>query len=86
MIARMFHAPMDSSEEECMGCSTIGSSEAIILAVLAMKRRWQIAREAKGLSKEKPNLVMGANVQVSFIGLLWTATTRSVFFFLSHIW
>ncbi|KAI9288643.1 pyridoxal phosphate-dependent transferase [Umbelopsis sp. AD052] len=64
MIARMFHAPMDSSEEECMGCSTIGSSEAIILAVLAMKRRWQIAREEKGLSKEKPNLVMGANVQV----------------------
>ncbi|KAG2185024.1 hypothetical protein INT43_000937 [Umbelopsis isabellina] len=64
MIARMFHAPMDSSEEECMGCSTIGSSEAIILAVLAMKRRWQIMRESKGLSKEKPNLVMGANVQV----------------------
>lgn len=64
MIARMFHAPMDNSGEECMGCSTIGSSEAIILAVLAMKRRWQIAREAKGLSKEKPNLVMGANVQV----------------------
>lgn len=65
MIARMFHAPMDSSDEECMGCSTIGSSEAIILAVLAMKRRWQIMRESKGLSKEKPNLVMGANVQVN---------------------
>ncbi|GAB5586772.1 Glutamate decarboxylase 5 [Umbelopsis nana] len=64
MIARMFHAPMHTSEEECMGCSTIGSSEAIMLAVLSMKRRWQIAREEKGLSKEKPNLVMGANVQV----------------------
>lgn len=73
MIARMFHAPMDSSDEECMGCSTIGSSEAIILAVLAMKRRWQIMRESKGLSKEKPNLVMGSNVQVNsnFIRL-WT--------------
>lgn len=65
MIARMFHAPMHTSEEECMGCSTVGSSEAIMLAVLSMKRRWQIAREEKGLSKEKPNLVMGANVQVS---------------------
>jgi glutamate decarboxylase len=70
MIARMFHAPMHNSEEECMGCSTIGSSEAIILAVLAMKRRWQIAREDKGLSKEKPNLVMGANVQVKHFATL----------------
>lgn len=64
MIARMLHAPMDDAHAEALGCSTIGSSEAIILSTLAMKRRWQLARKAKGLPTDKPNLVMGANVQV----------------------
>ncbi|KAI8365339.1 glutamate decarboxylase [Radiomyces spectabilis] len=64
MIARLFHAPMESTTEEALGCSTVGSSEAVILATLAMKRRWQLARRAKGLSTDKPNLVMGANCQV----------------------
>ncbi|RUS19245.1 glutamate decarboxylase, partial [Jimgerdemannia flammicorona] len=64
MIARMLHAPMDNPMSEALGCSTIGSSEAIILSTLAMKRRWQIARRAKGLPTDNPNLVMGANVQV----------------------
>ncbi|CAO3653715.1 unnamed protein product [Mucor hiemalis] len=66
MIARLYHAPMHDSEEESLGCSTVGSSEAIILATLAMKRRWQNARKAKGLSTENPNLVMGANCQVAW--------------------
>lgn len=34
-----------------------GSSEAIILAVLAMKKKWKIARKAAGKSTENPNLV-----------------------------
>lgn len=66
MLARLFNAPMDSEEEESLGCSTVGSSEAIILATLAMKRRWQIQRKEKGLSTENPNLVMGANCQVAW--------------------
>jgi glutamate decarboxylase len=66
MIARLYNAPMHDSEEESLGCSTVGSSEAIILATLAMKRRWQNARKAKGLSTEKPNLVLGANCQVAW--------------------
>ncbi|OZJ01994.1 hypothetical protein BZG36_04690 [Bifiguratus adelaidae] len=64
MIARLFNCPVDSPSQETVGCSTIGSSEAIILCTLAMKRRWQEARRAKGLDASKPNLVMGANVQV----------------------
>jgi glutamate decarboxylase len=63
MIARLFNAPLNS-DSEAIGCSTIGSSEAIMLATLAMKRKWQTTRRAKGLSTETPNLVMGANVQV----------------------
>ncbi|KAI8374989.1 glutamate decarboxylase [Choanephora cucurbitarum] len=66
MIARLFHAPMHSAEEEALGCSTVGSSEAIILATLAMKRRWQNARKEKGLPTDKPNLVLGANCQVAW--------------------
>jgi len=34
-----------------------GSSEAIILAVLAMKKKWKLARKAAGKSTENPNLV-----------------------------
>ncbi|KAI8991473.1 glutamate decarboxylase [Mycotypha africana] len=65
IIARLFHAPMDNPEAEAIGTSTVGSSEAIILSVLAMKRRWQHAREAKGLPTSKPNLIMGANYQIA---------------------
>jgi len=64
IIARLFHAPMDDPESEAMGVSTVGSSEAIILAVLAMKRRWQQKRRSEGKSCDNPNLIMGANVQV----------------------
>ncbi len=46
------------------GCSTTGSSEAAMLGGLAMKRRWQHRRKAEGKSTEKPNIVMGINVQV----------------------
>jgi hypothetical protein len=41
MIARLFNAPLDNKDAEALGVSTIGSSEAIILSVLAAKRRWQ---------------------------------------------
>lgn len=39
MIARLFNAPIDKPDDESLGVSTIGSSEAIILAVLAMKKK-----------------------------------------------
>jgi glutamate decarboxylase len=47
-----------------VGCSTTGSSEACMLAGLALKRRWQHARRAAGRSTDRPNLVMGVNVQI----------------------
>ncbi|KAL0093697.1 glutamate decarboxylase [Phycomyces blakesleeanus] len=71
MIARLFHAPVGRSTEEALGCSTIGSSEAVILGTLAMKRRWQLGRKAKGLSTENPNIILGANCQVA-----WHKATR----------
>jgi glutamate decarboxylase len=61
MLARLWHA---ESERDATGCSTTGSSEACMLAGLALKWRWRQRREAAGLSADRPNLVMGANVQV----------------------
>ncbi len=46
------------------GCSTTGSSEAAMLAGMAMKWRWRARRRAAGLSTDRPNLVTGSNVQV----------------------
>jgi glutamate decarboxylase len=59
MIGRLFHAPVG---EQPTGTATIGSSEAIMLAMLAHKRSWQRRREAAGLPSDRPNMVMGADV------------------------
>jgi len=64
IIARLFHAPVKDAESQALGVSTIGSSEAIILSVLAAKRRWQNLRKAAGKPYDKPNIVMNAAVQV----------------------
>ncbi|MHB1467854.1 MAG: glutamate decarboxylase [Solirubrobacteraceae bacterium] len=59
MIGRLFNAP---SGEKPTGTATIGSSEAIMLAMLAHKRTWQKRRTAEGRDLERPNMVMGADV------------------------
>ncbi|KAI3639506.1 hypothetical protein MIR68_002521 [Amoeboaphelidium protococcarum] len=65
IVANLFNAPIDTAEgHEAVGTSTIGSSEALMLSVLALKRRWQQRQEKLGKSKDKPNMIMGANVQV----------------------
>jgi glutamate decarboxylase len=60
MLARLWNAP---DPAQAPGCSTTGSSEACMLAGLALKRRWRHARRAAGLPADRPNIVMGANVQ-----------------------
>ena len=61
ILADLWHA---SAAEQATGCSTTGSSEAGMLAGLALKWRWRERRRALGEPTERPNLVMGANVQV----------------------
>jgi glutamate decarboxylase len=51
--------------EEAVGSPTVGSSEAIMLGGLAMKRRWQERRRAAGQDTLRPNIIMGANAQVA---------------------
>jgi glutamate decarboxylase len=59
ILADLWHAPTPSA---AVGCSTTGSSEACMLAGMALKRRWA-ARTGAG-PHQRPNLVMGADVQV----------------------
>ena len=61
ILAKLWHA---DDADEATGCSTTGSSEAAMLGGLALKRRWQQRREAEGKPTDKPNMVMGINVQI----------------------
>lgn len=61
MVADLWHAP---SAEAAVGTSTTGSSEGCMLAGMALKRRWQQRRRESGQPTDRPNIVMGGNVQV----------------------
>jgi glutamate decarboxylase len=61
MVAHLFNAP---EEADAVGASTIGSSEAVMLAGLALKWRWRARRTAAGQATDRPNLILGSNVQV----------------------
>lgn len=76
MLADLWHAPKartDKKEEQPLGTSTIGSSEACMLGGLALKRSWREARKAAGKPTDKPNLVLGINAQVrsTFLYSAW---------------
>ncbi len=61
IVGRLWHAEGDG---DVTGTSTTGSSEAAMLGGMALKWRWRDRRKAAGLPADRPNLVMGANVQV----------------------
>ncbi len=61
MLSELWNSP---DHEEATGCSTTGSSEAAMLAGMALKWRWRERMRDAGKPADKPNLVMGANVQV----------------------
>ena len=65
MVADLFHAEdlRDDDPASATGVSTVGSSEAVMLAGLAMKWRWR-DRCGDDWKNRTPNLVMGSNVQV----------------------
>lgn len=61
IMANLFNAPKQGG---ACGCSTIGSSEAAMLCGMALKWRWRDRMKAAGKPTDKPNMVMGVNVQV----------------------
>jgi glutamate decarboxylase len=69
ILADLWHAPVPHSgaggqDGTAVGCSTTGSSEACMLGGMALLWRWRAREAANGAQAGKPNLVMGANVQV----------------------
>lgn len=80
ILANLWHAPEPTGGEDAVGCSTTGSSEAAMLAGMALKWRWRARREAAGLDATRPNLVMGANVQVCWekFARYWDVEARLV--------
>ena len=79
IIADLWHAPGD---EEYLGTSTVGSSEACMLAGMAMKFRWRNAAQARGLDicRQRPNLVISAAFQVCWekFCVYWDVELRPV--------
>ncbi|MFJ2262474.1 glutamate decarboxylase [Streptomyces sp. NPDC087844] len=76
MLADLWNAPDPAA---AVGCSTTGSSEACMLAGLALKRRWT-KRNADRYPGARPNLVMGVNVQVCWDKFcnFWEVEARQV--------
>lgn len=61
ILARLYHAPLDLQP---LGTSAIGSSEAILLGLLAHKWNWKKKREAEGKPTDRPNIIFGEDVHV----------------------
>ena len=61
ILADLWNSP---EHESATGCSTTGSSEAAMLSGMALKWRWRDRMKAAGKPSDKPNMVLGANVQV----------------------
>ncbi|PKI82485.1 glutamate decarboxylase [Malassezia vespertilionis] len=71
IISNLWKAPKhelaDDRSKAALGTATTGSSEAIMLGLLAAKRRWQEKQKAEGkdVHKPGPNIVFGSNVHVA---------------------
>lgn len=63
IMANLFNVP---DGNDFIGTSTIGSSEAIMLGLLAHKWNWRQMRKEKGLPTDKPNIVFGGDTHVSW--------------------
>ncbi|KAG0182842.1 hypothetical protein DFQ29_001782 [Apophysomyces sp. BC1021] len=59
MIGQLWHG------NAAVGTSTVGSSEAIMLGGLSMKKLWQTKRKSENKDISRPNIIMGNNAQVA---------------------
>ncbi|ODV86577.1 hypothetical protein CANARDRAFT_27010 [[Candida] arabinofermentans NRRL YB-2248] len=79
ILADLWHAPSEvvhtiktkdgeqkvKRKTQALGTACTGSSEAIMLGGLAMKKNWQAKRKAKGLNHYTPNILMASCCQVA---------------------
>jgi glutamate decarboxylase len=61
ILADLWNSP---EPHTTIGASAIGSSEACMLAGLALLRRWRAGQKAEGRPTERPNVVFSSAVQV----------------------
>lgn len=66
MLASLYHSPAvdENGVGDAVGTASVGSSEAIMLGALALKKTWGERRVAQGKDASKPNLVMGSETHV----------------------
>ncbi len=76
ILGDLWNAPEGGN---CVGTSTVGSSEGCMLGGLAMLFRWREKREKEGLPTDKPNLVTGP-VQICWkkFARYWNVELREV--------
>jgi glutamate decarboxylase len=63
-LADAWHAPPLGPGEQHAGADTVGSSEGVLLAGAAAKRRWVERRKAEGKPCDKPNIVLPTDAHV----------------------
>eukprot|EP01114_Cavostelium_apophysatum_P022099 TRINITY_DN7887_c0_g1_i2.p1 TRINITY_DN7887_c0_g1~~TRINITY_DN7887_c0_g1_i2.p1 ORF type:complete len:457 (+),score=93.79 TRINITY_DN7887_c0_g1_i2:289-1659(+) len=61
MLAKLWNG---TDEEKPVGTACVGSSEAFMLAGMALKFAWRNKRKKEGKPHDKPNIVFGHNAQV----------------------
>ncbi len=61
MLGRLYNAPEDA---DFAGTACVGSSEAIILALLAHKWTWKNRREKEKKAADKPNIIFGSDAHI----------------------
>lgn len=61
ILSNLYHS---YNEGNAAGCSTVGSSEAVMLGGMALKWKWRERMKKKGKPADKPNLVLGVDVQI----------------------
>ncbi len=76
ILAELWHSP---EKNNCVGTSTVGSSEACMLGGMAMLWRWKAKRKEAGLPTDKPNIVTGP-VQICWekFARYWDVELREV--------
>lgn len=69
MVADLLHAQFDPGSDDFIGTATVGSSEAVMLGILAHKNSWfnwydSLPKNEGPVDGRVPNMVMGAGYQV----------------------
>lgn len=71
ILSNLWHAPTTPHPEKgidvptTVGAATTGSSEAIMLGGLALKKSWQLRQKAAGKPIDNPNIIMASCAQVA---------------------